>query len=186
MGDYHQSLGKFVTVFTVVEGLLTKAIGVGAMLPPKIAIAILSGSTRVNSAMEITRRLLAAIEEIGKLDPMVKLYMTQALDQLALINSIRNDILHFGPIPGSTDDVFVISNRHHVHLSRNLRERLVTPATLEDMSGDLVKIAAHIIVCMIDADIMKLDAPGNPFLPILQASWRYKPAGQQTRNQRNQ
>ena len=135
---YYLALGYFMQTFAVVEAtmqvILWKASGIPDM---KTATALLSG-VKIDSAMSLIRR----VRETKKLAEHMGL--EHAFQQLGVINSARNDIVHFGATflegIGPT-----ISNFRAAHIQERIRGFIVSPRILVDMTADLTTITNRLL-----------------------------------------
>src|SRR5438128_12465077 len=87
--DYYQALGEFVSSFSQLEINLQLALWQFAKLSKPIARALLSGSTRINEAMNQILKLA----EAQKWEDEKKKELKFLFDQLGIINKVRNDLL---------------------------------------------------------------------------------------------
>jgi hypothetical protein len=179
--DYLIRLGGFVTVFAGIEALLHEALRHYTKMPFRTANAILSG-IRVDAAMSFIKRISDA-EHFPK---EIKDEMKYVFDQLALINQMRNDILHYGLAFGAGD--FIVTNAMFAHTEDHIRNLNISPQTLSEMTSDLIKIRSHMTM-WIHGDVIRLAIKdsGNsyPYDEHISSPWRYKPPPQVVRHRTN-
>jgi hypothetical protein len=170
--EYYEALGRFVDMFSRVEAAATLTLWHYAKTSSEIAKVIFAG-TRVESGSTFIKQLAAATNVNQELRDDLE----DVLQQLGIINRVRNEILHYGAEPES-----VASGRAIV--SDGLKAKgepttfPVTPTILGDLTSDLHKIIGHL-------DIRHLGRTkgytiiGDPTL----GTWRYKrPAATNTRS----
>jgi hypothetical protein len=166
---YYQSLGTFVQAFARVEATMHGVLKRFCNVSPVIARSIFSG-TRTEAAKQYITRIMYA----KRMDQPIKTEMKYVFDQLGVINSTRNDIIHFGA-EFEGEQLFV-NTAMLAHLPEKARRIEVSSKILDQMTADLNKITLHLIVCT-----MGTDSPdtANFFRiglnPILQQPWLYKP-----------
>jgi len=99
---------------------------------PEVGKSIYSG-TRVSAAKDLINRILDAknrTEQKERLKPY--------FDQIGLLNSMRDDILHYGAIYDHKKNVLIVSNERIAHVPSRLRQYEVTPKMLDDMKERFV------------------------------------------------
>jgi hypothetical protein len=100
--------------------------------------------------------------------------LKDAFDQLGVINSSRNHLIHYGT--NFEVEPFMVSNALVAHLPERLRKLEMSAATLDQMISDISKIILHVVLCTISLEKPELSALLRRHLsPILQRSWLYKP-----------
>jgi hypothetical protein len=167
--DYYGSLGRFIQAFAHTEATMHGALREFSGVTNKVARALFSG-TRAEAAKQYITRIADATD----LDSEVKADLKYVFDQLGVINSTRNDIVHYGTNFGG--DQFIVSNEYLAHLPTRVRKIEVSSEILNQMTSDLNKITAHLIV-----RITGTSDPGTSgslrkcLIPILQRPWLYKP-----------
>jgi hypothetical protein len=88
--DYWEALGEFVSSFSQLEVNLQLALWQFAKLPKTVARAWLSSSTRINEAMN----QISKLAEAQGWEDAKKKELKLLIDQLGMINKVRNDLLH--------------------------------------------------------------------------------------------
>lgn len=175
LAEYYLSLGEFVTVFAGAERALFFLSGMILRLPLSVAQAVFGGSARVK---ESTDRLNRAVKSILQEQPnnnilaKVKTGLDRALPQLGLINTVRNEILHYG-ISHSQDEHWTVTNSHL--RPDNPSEFKVSAIILNDMTYDTRAIIMILIECMGQMN-QQSTGVSEPYLALLRQSWRYKPS----------
>jgi hypothetical protein len=127
--------------------------------------------------MGLIRRVLDA----RKIEGPDRDSLEMALSHLALINKMRNEILHFGVVVAEGGDL-VVSNKLVAHVEKRLRETTISSQTLDNMTYDLDKIGVHLTVFT-----WRILAPGieikvPEFHVRLRRPWRYKQPAPATRD----
>lgn len=166
---YYQDLGAFVQAFAAVEATMHGALRRFCGITSAVARSIFSG-TRAEAAKQLITRIM----DTKNLDSAMRSELKYVFNQLGVINSARNEIIHHGT--QFEGEQFTVSNALLAHLPERIRELEVSPKILEFMTADLNKITLHILVCL-----MRLDSSEsehffrNHLAPILQRPWLYKP-----------
>jgi hypothetical protein len=150
-----------------VEASLAILLRIVSDVDAKVAPAIFSG-TRADQARSFIKRILDARKE--PLDPALK----RAFDQFGVINSTRNDIVHYGAQFG--EDEMVVANHLAAHTPEALRRHVVSPETLNDMSADLATIQAAIAVALLSKGPIEVIPIREEFRELALAPWRYRPS----------
>jgi len=163
---YYEALGRFVDAFADVETAITLVLWHYAATPHEIARAVFSG-VRVDAAIQFIRRLSNVIE-IPRWDEL-----DGVLAQLATINSVRNDLLHYGA-KGSADGTLTVTNWFRALTTDRVKSYPISPQILLDMTADLQKIILHLQTGHTGRHWLLPTAK----MMILREPWRYKP-GQQ-------
>lgn len=131
----------------------------------KVGQSIYSG-TRVGPAKDFINRILDATGR-KTLKDQLKPYF----DQIGLINSMRDEILHYGAVYDHSKNVLIVSNERVAHIPEKLRRIEVDPQLLDDLTHDTTRAFCGIILCIsrsIPPDSLK-------YLESVVASpWRYK------------
>lgn len=147
--------------FAMVEFLLGLYIGKVAGIKPPESRAIFSGSARVRSAIEMIRRIEASRSKKSPLEDI--------FNQLAHINTLRNDIVHHAGLDAG-DGTFSVTNYNEAHTAAKKKTFIVTVDLLEDVITDLRKAQYHL------GDELAHFSDDNQFIKtILDSAWLYKP-----------
>ena len=166
---YWSSLGHFVEMFAFVElqllAVLTRFTGVSK----DVARAIFSG-VHVETAISFLRRTQAIawtnldIEELG-----------EALAQLKLITSKRNDIIHFGS-SFNEDGSRLVTTKAKALFPEDVRETRISSRVINAMLTDLSFIALELAAWQ-HLPIKQLESkpPAEGAVPKKLRTWHYRP-----------
>jgi hypothetical protein len=175
---YCLALGRFIDQFSSVEATMQVTLWSLAKIPPSTGRVLLSG-VRTDLAASYIKRLAAAENWPAKrLAPFTELF-----DHLGPINSLRNDIVHFGALPSATA-YLIVTNSFMAITPERVQTIHVNGALLDDMTHDLRKINAHLIMLMYSGEMQ--DNARQTYQRLLNAAWRYKPAPQSGSRQKPQ
>lgn len=169
---YLAALGRFVHAFSQIEAHLTVVLWVAAKIDFDIARALLSG-VRIDGAINLLGRTMDARGIIGP----NRTSLDAALQQLGLINKMRNDVLHYGATALANGEL-IVSNKMSAHLISRLREVPISVQSLDDMTYDLDKIWVQLEVSGHRLIFPDLQFSIRGYDERLQRAWRYKPAPQ--------
>lgn len=130
---YWETLGRFVDQFSVVENLIRGYLWYLMDIGQTTGAAVLSG-VRMSEGISLINRLLEA-----KNDDLSKSALAKYFNQLGVINSLRNDLLHYG---GWVDELHYISvsNRQVAHTQDRIRAFRISMRELRYAIGDLETI----------------------------------------------
>jgi hypothetical protein len=164
--QYWEALGRFVSVFSLVEEnmqvALWRCVGVKAPVAP----AIFSG-TRVDAASGYIKRIAEAQHWPRRKQQEIE----DVFKQLAELTRVRNDILHYGASMTGPDE-WVVSNKLVAHVKERIRNTRISVKILVQMSEDLSKIMLHLVM---------IERRGKPVRAhpsveaVLKRAWLYKP-----------
>jgi hypothetical protein len=157
-------LGQFVECFAHVESIIQVLLWHVSRVEVSVAQAIFSG-VRAHQAIDFINRILDSEGERRE-----KQALAGCFTQFALLNRIRNDILHYGSFLYEKD-VARVSNALAAHTPEKLREFQVSVQDLLDMTGDLQQII-YVFGQIIWFDIPLAEATSHPDIHL--APWRYK------------
>ena len=166
MSDRLKAIGSFVLAFGHTERLLISLLWSVAGLSPLIARAILP-SPPLNTVLEKLKR----IDSMSHFDKRAKSVLKEALEHLAPITHIRNQIVHYGiSHTGVTSKFATALTEDGMHLE------VVTVENINQMIADLMKIngllTLYVATCRIDAPrVVPTDAD---YAALSQAAWQYK------------
>lgn len=157
------SLGSFINMFSQVEGMARSLMVHFAGVDAPTALALFSG-VKIDQAIQNIRRLHTARKVT--LDPA----LNKALEQMAVLTSFRNDLLHnridFAVTPPVT------TNRAMVLNEGSVRETEIGPDTLRNAEDDLAVIVLVFTVFLSDTrEAANLDW-------VLEEPWHHKSASQ--------
>lgn len=167
---YWQSLGRFVTEFASLEATMQLTLWQYAKVSPNIGRAVFSG-VRADAAMGLIRR----ISKVEKWEKSKKDTVEELFAHLGAINSIRNDLIHFGVQPGG-DGSWHITNAFLALTDDHMKKHPVSDKILDQMTHDLRKIIYSLFLLAVNVSGAKglLDV----FRKQADAPWQYKPAPQ--------
>ena len=130
--NYFQRLGEFVHCFTMAEHAVSACLHHHAKVSTDVHRAVFSG-VRMKEGISFLRRLA----DVGEIDPREWQQLKPLLDQLTIINGVRNKLLHQGADGIEEDDEPFISNLRTALTWEKLEEFPVTVGHLRDMVFDL-------------------------------------------------
>jgi hypothetical protein len=128
---YFKALGIFVHAFAEVEGWMLTMLTMLSGVRDESGPALFSG-VRIEQGISFIRRLYEAHR--CPIDPA----LDEALRQLAIINNVRNRILHYGGLVGG--DARVVSTYRAAHIPERIQEFPISATKLDAMSEDLLTI----------------------------------------------
>ncbi len=134
--DYDTALGIFVRKYAEIEAMTLTAVRVVLRMPPSLARAVF-GSVRVKENTERVNRaleVLAADKDASQAILDMKRDFKRISDQLGLITSTRNDIMHNGAMQHHEGEW--VTSKSHVS-SKKPSEFKTTPTILHNMTQDL-------------------------------------------------
>jgi hypothetical protein len=166
---YWKALGKFIHRFAMLEQQIAYLLQLSAKVPKETAQALFHG-TRAKAAIDNLNRL----REVRGLaeDPDWK----RVVDQFGIINSVRNDIVHYGAT--LHDDGFKIASKRNIPRKQTVTQ--VDAPQLDAMTEDLQTIAATVFVQQCIANEGKFEGYATDWREVGRAPWKYKPAQQAT------
>lgn len=136
--EYYEALGRFVDMFARAETALTLTLWHYAKTSPVIAKIVFAG-TRT----ELSSNFIKQIAQATGVSIELRDDLGDVLQQLGIINGVRNAVLHYGVEPESIAQGRAI-------VSDALRAKgepttfPISPTVLSDMTADLHKIIAHL------------------------------------------
>ena len=166
---YWASYGLFIHHFSEVEqqlqGLLWEMSGVKKM----VARAVFQDARFSNICSTINHIYTSRSQEEHPL-------YRRSVDQLGLINAVRNDMVHKPSAIAIVDGTvqLMVSNKVRAMPGKE-KEITVTEQMLDDMTHDLHTAQIAITVVTFDSFDLPQDARELPWRDIAQRPWRYKP-----------
>jgi hypothetical protein len=136
--EYYEALGRFVDMFARAETAITLTLWHYAKTSPEIAKVVFAG-TRTDQGATYIKQITQAIGLTQELQDDLE----DVLQQLGIINGVRNAILHYGTEPESVAAGKAI-------VSDALRAKgqpstfPISPTTLNEMIADLYKVIGHL------------------------------------------
>lgn len=164
MDGYFSSLGRFVNQFSDSESAVKFALAQASGVSPKNARAVFSGF-RADATISSVRRIF----EVSTVK--LETYFDEALSQLAMINTVRNDILHNGALWAG--EYMVVTNALHTIPRAAKTSRLVIE-DLDDMTADLDVIGGRLRYYVASSTPSVPPEMVEMHRPSLQSPWRYK------------
>jgi hypothetical protein len=175
--EYYTSLGRFIAEFSQVEALLQVTLWILVGVRPPVAGAVFSGVRAEEAANKIKR--------IGDAQKWSETRMAEwkvISDRLGILRTLRNDILHYGA-EWLSEDTWLVTNRRVAHTEK-VTETIVTVASLNEATKDLVKLEMHVFDFLF-GDQMCAESRETMSEAILKPAWLYKssqPAGRRDKS----
>lgn len=158
---YYEALGRFVDMFARVETAITLTLWHYAKTTPEIAKIVFAG-TKVEGGSTYIKQLAAATNATQELQDD----LTDVLQQVGIINGVRNRILHYGATSVAEGNA-VVSDA--LKAKGQPESFPISPISLGQMTRDLIKIVAHLNELHLMSRSEHTLA-GSP----LYAAWQYK------------
>lgn len=164
--SYYEALGRFIDMFSQVETAITLTLRLYAKTSTEIAKVLFSGVKIELGSTHIKQ--LAAATNVAQKDQDD---LSDVLQQLGIINGVRNGIIHFGA-SAIAEGKGVVSNALKAKTEPVVFP--ISPEALEEMTADLKKIAYHL-----NYNHLKRDQPKGAFgidhlSTVLRSPWLYK------------
>jgi hypothetical protein len=171
---YCAALGRFVHAYATVEFWAQILLTEQLHLDIPVAKALLNG-VRVRDVMSRMRRVREALGEDE--DSRFSVELKRVFDQIALISTARDDVLHYGAWQRKGGKGTIVSNWRHAHRVDKLREFEISPEILDNMSWDLELIEGRSKVLLQDlnGDLSRAGVKLDDYPEIWREPWRYKP-----------
>lgn len=168
MGDqFAEALGNFCWNFSITESTIRSSLFRVAGVLPKLGNAIFT-NVRVDNGTQLLTRIAEAKDWPLKKKKELK----YTLNQLSLINKLRNDILHYGAYRLSDD--YIVSNRQAAHTAKNIREFRISARTLEFAGADLYQIGLRLQLLTSEPPFALEPGIAKAYKASLTSSWQYK------------
>ena len=161
--EYYEALGRFVDMFARAETALTLTLWHYAKTAPEIAKIVFAG-TRIEQGSTYIKQLVEATgaSEERRND------LQDVLQQLGIINGVRNAILHYGTEPESiAEGSAIVSDA--IRAKGQPSTFPISPTYLNEMIEDLYKIIGHLNIRHL-GKTRGYTILGDPTL----GAWRYK------------
>ena len=162
---YYLALGRFIQRFAGIEASLQSLLWRYAEVSPEIARSIFSG-VRVDQAMSFIKRLHKSREI--EMHPM----MLNTLDQIGVINTARNLIIHYGAKFDKGEPQFVTNQRLAIR-PEDAQWLPISVQAFDALTADI----SHIHLCinlLAQRDQMKPERFERAVERALRRAWRYK------------
>jgi hypothetical protein len=156
---YFGALGEFIHYFAEVELMLNYVVPVYLGMG-KTVFETVFAAQRADRSSEQLRKVISL-----KPSFRAEQHLTVLLDQLAIIQDIRNRLVHFGPMADIRKAELFVSNADFVAASRR-REMTVTVEQIKQMTMDLEEISELLFTHHLSAAI-------RPHL-VPPPTWHYK------------
>lgn len=170
--EYWLALGEFVHTFALVESVVQSTLWAVSDTPSPIAKAIFSG-TKTEVAASFIRRIFEA--QAAQMPDILR----RPLEQLQLINALRNDLLHFGIYVDSRSPEQMLVSNQLIALPGKVRVSPISPTVLGDLTTDLKTIMNCLALFQESARGYGADARVVSYLEqSSQTPWRYTPRQQ--------
>ena len=138
---FYISLGRFLHQYSLLEtAMLTVLIGVSGVTQ-SVGKSIYS-ELQIKTAISYINRILDAT---GRAD--LKQNLKPYFDQINLINSMRDEILHYGATYNFSKNALIVSNERVAHTQDKLRRIEVNPQLLDDLRHDTMRSYCGVILC---------------------------------------
>jgi hypothetical protein len=133
---YYEALGRFIDIFTRVETAITLTLWAYAKTKPNIAKVIFAGTK-----IDVGSSYIKQLAEMTGASQDARNDLNNVLQQLGIINGVRNSILHYGA--GSVaEGNAIVSNE--LKAKGNPIVFPISPTALNHMALDLRKITIHL------------------------------------------
>lgn len=159
---YFEALGRFMHEFSQVEHMLHYRMAVELNLDMDLANAVLSG-VKADQAIQNIKRIYQAKRK--ELPPD----MAEAFEHIAILNTARNEIIHYGAEATGDGPQRTVSTALKAHSPDKVKEWIVTPDILGDMHLDAEK-AFHMLL----VPLVPTLAPPKHAREALMRAWQYK------------
>jgi hypothetical protein len=136
LNDYYQALGRFVDMFARVETAVTLTLWHYAKTEPKLGKIIFTGSK-----IETYSTYIKQLSEATDTPKETRDDLTYVLQQLGIINGVRNFVLHYGA-ESVADGNAIVSNA--LKAKGEPTSFPISPTRLDQMTADLRKIISHL------------------------------------------
>jgi hypothetical protein len=163
---FYISLGRFLHQYSLLEtAMLTVLIGVSGVTL-SVGKSIYSG-TRIGTAKSYINRILDATDRAA-----LKEQLRPYFDQIGLINSMRDEVLHYGATYDFSKNALIVSNERVAHTPDKLRRIEVNPQLLDDLRHDTLRAYCGVLLCWVGGS-----SPPDArkyFESVVASPWRYK------------
>lgn len=163
---YYEALGRFVDMFARVETAITLTLWAYAKTKPEIAKVIFAGAK-----IEIGSTYIKQLSEASGAPQEARDDLLDVLQQVGIINGVRNNVLHYGAVSVAEGNA-IVSNA--LKAKGEPTEFPISPAALDSMTVDLRKITFHLNYRHLGRPTPR-SAYGQALLDsVFRAPWRYK------------
>lgn len=161
---YYEALGHFINAFSRVETLVTLTLRKYAQTPTEIAKVIFAGAK-----IDLSSRYIKQLAEATGASSTARDDLESVLQQLGIINGVRNSVLHYGAA-GISEGNAIVSDALKAKGEPTVFP--ISPEILEQMTRDLNKISIHLQYRHLDVD--SVERPDVVLERILRLPWLYK------------
>jgi hypothetical protein len=174
---YYEALGRFVDMFARVETAITLTLWHYAKTEPNIAKVIFAGAK-----VEVGSTYIKQLAEAINAPTEARDDLTDVLQQLGIINSARNFILHYGATSVAEGNA-IVSNA--LKAKGEPTAFPVSPTLLDQMTADLRKITSHLNYRHLKQSPTS-DKDLNDLASVFYSPWQYKHPVQQPARSKGQ
>jgi hypothetical protein len=172
--EYWEALGRFVEGYAELEQAMSGLLWNLTKISTPIARAVFSG-VRAEAASQYINRIF----EATKVEPPWRAAFQEVCSRLGPITEARNLIIHHETRRKRRSGDAVVTNKRVALNQKRLRERPMSATILDEMTADLDKIVAHLVILLWFSD----GAPAGEikfmrrvvYAEELASLWRYKP-----------
>lgn len=171
---YYEALGKFVTEFAEVEGMLFATLVNMADISFDFGQAVFSGMRAKNAADAISK-----LRNIRQTNPerysetgLMSEDVEECLRKIGAINNVRNGILHYG-VSIDSGGKMIARTSHVPPANKQDRYLEVSIETLDNMTSDLRKIARTLLYYGMSTDDSRSAMLGF-CEEAMRSAWRHK------------
>ncbi|MEA3033982.1 MAG: hypothetical protein QOH86_1998 [Sphingomonadales bacterium] len=177
MARYRHALGEFIHDFAWLEVCLVHVLCAVAGIKDEIGPVLFSG-TRANDLISFIRKCYIAQER------EIEIYLDRALTQVSLLNSARNEVVHFTTFGIEDSEDAVLATNQFRLMPGNVKNRLLTPEVLLAMSKDARVISGMLAIA--EAEGKDPGSTGDQIVSEMngkQPPWHYRPVSLPDRRQ---
>lgn len=164
---YRHALGEFIHDFTWLEVCLFGLLCAVAGTSTEIGQALFSGA-RADTLIKLINRCYTAQER--EPEP----YLVRALEQISLLNSVRNSVVHSTTFAIEQNEDEVLATNLFRYMPKDVKELTFSPETLYAMAKDARVIPAMLLVA--ECETRKPGSTGGLSAEMAGARppWHYK------------
>ena len=163
------ALGRFVVNYARAEEAIQFVLWHYAKTHESIARCVFSG-VRVKDGMSFIKK----IAEVTGATTKTQRDLKDIFDQLGVITSVRNEIMHHG-IQSIADGNAFITNALLAYLPERLTIIPISPTDLDNMTADIRKIIVTLYVQHAGRPPLQSEENRRVIDEFVRAPWRYKP-----------
>jgi hypothetical protein len=163
---YYEALGRFIAMFAEVETAVTQTLWLYAGTRPTIAKVVFAGA-KIDISLTYIKQLAEAVDAPQE----ARADLEYILQQLGIINGVRNAVLHYGATSIAEGNA-VVSNALRAKSEPTVFP--ISPTALDEMTFDLRKIIYHLHYRHMGRQGPRGDYGKAVLDGALSAAWRYK------------